>query len=100
MQASSNVSKLRHVLCITPLAAYFIAGRIHTVIVIFCSCEPQTVTLLKLGFWPSSPVKPAIGYSTDLLDFYYFLMLEAAVSASAFVKALKWKNNLSDYQVV
>ena len=76
------------------------AGRFHYRLITFCQCEPQVTTLLRFGFWPSSPTKPTRGFSVELLELLCNLMLEAHVSVRGFIQSLRWKNQLSEKEVL
>ena len=81
------------------LSDYIISGRIHYVMMVFCTCEEQCLTLFRWGFWASSPEKPSAGYSLQLMRMLQALTLECQTSASGFVQMLRWKNGLSESEV-
>ena len=75
-------------------------GRFHyNVLFVFCECELHPCTLLRHGFWASSPAAPNIAISTKLLREMTLLMLESDVSAKAFIQMLRWKNAWSECEV-
>lgn len=74
-------------------------GRVHERAVEFCDCFKEPVTLLKLGFWASSSVKPSTAYNIQFLESMVSLMLECQVSVLGYVNAIRWKNMLSKAQV-
>jgi hypothetical protein len=66
---------------------------------VFCGCEEQCITLLRWGFWASSPQKPSAAYSLDLMMLLQAMTLECQTAASSFVQMLRWKNNLTESEV-
>lgn len=68
-------------------------------LVVFCDCESQVASLLRLGYWASTPTLPSLGISINLLDELQTLTLECAVSVKGYVQMLRWKNNMSQYEV-
>ena len=83
----------------TNILIIFISGRVHYVLMTFCACEPQCITLLRWGFWASSPEKPSVGYSLELMKMLQAMTLECQAAASSFVQMLRWKNELSESEV-
>ncbi|XP_048035513.1 uncharacterized protein LOC125261015 isoform X2 [Megalobrama amblycephala] len=70
-------------------------GRLCTVTVNMCACEPETCTLLRYGLWPASADKPQTAFSIPLLELFVCLSLECQVSVEGFCNTLRWKNNLT-----
>jgi hypothetical protein len=66
---------------------------------VFCDCEEQCITLLRWGFWASSPKRPWAAYAWDLMMLLQAVTLECQAAASSFVQMLRWKNNLSETEV-
>ena len=64
------------------------AGRAHYVIMIFCDCEMQSVTLLRWGFWPSTVEKPNVAYLLELMSLLDMLLLECQVSITSFIQMM------------
>lgn len=75
-------------------------GRSHPAKITFCECETVAETLIRFGFWPSSPTRPAAAFSLDLLQLMHTLTLECAVSVKGFVNTMRWMNNLTLKQVI
>ena len=40
----------------------------HDVLFTYCECEPLVVTMVRAHLWPSSPQRPNIAFTFDLLD--------------------------------
>ena len=76
-----------------------IIGRIHEILMQFCACEPEVCTVIRLGFWPSSPDLPCVAYSMELLELFHYLNVECQTSMKGFIEALRWKNNLTETEV-
>ena len=56
-----------------------------------CACEPLVVTLVRARIWPSTPQRPHLAFTLDLLDWMECLLLECQVSLNDFCKALYFK---------
>ncbi|XP_056604183.1 uncharacterized protein LOC130420707 [Triplophysa dalaica] len=70
-------------------------GRLCTVTVNMCACEPETCTLLRYGLWPATADKHQTAFSIPLLELFVCLSLECPVSVEGFCNTLRWKNNLT-----
>ncbi|KAG1930605.1 uncharacterized protein LOC120488660 isoform X1 [Pimephales promelas] len=70
-------------------------GRLCTVTVNMCACEPETCTLLRYGLWPATADKPQTAFSITLLELFVCLSLECQVSVEGFCNTMRWKNNLT-----
>ncbi|XP_056604136.1 uncharacterized protein LOC130420674 [Triplophysa dalaica] len=70
-------------------------GRLCTVTVNMCACEPETCTLLRYGLWPATADKHQTAFSIPLLELFVCLSLECQVSVEGFCNTLRWKNNLT-----
>lgn len=81
-------------------AVVTITGRVHSSMVVFCGCEEEGVTLIRLGFWPATVCKPSTGFALDLMALLYNLTVECHISAKSFVQTMRWKNNLSASEVI
>lgn len=77
-----------------------IKGRQHEAVVECCSCELPSVTLVRHGLWPSSPLKPNLAFRMDVMDFQQMLKMEAQVSVLAFCSALQQLQPLQNYKMV
>jgi CxC1 like cysteine cluster associated with KDZ transposases len=67
--------------------------------IVFCACEPQAVTLLRVGFWSSSAKLPTVAFSVRLLELMQNLTMECSVSVKGFVEALRWHNRQTASEV-
>jgi hypothetical protein len=65
----------------------------------FCACEKEVCTLLRWGFWPSSPYRPRVAYAIDLLKLYHYLNVERQTLMKGFIDTLRWRNNLTEADV-
>ena len=63
-------------------------GDEHTVLFGHCSCEPLVVTMIRARIWPSTPQRPHLAFTFELLDWAESLLLECQVSLNDFCKAL------------
>lgn len=82
------------------LYALYYAGRIHTdKMIMFCACESQAVTLLRVGYWASSAKLPTVAFSMKLLELMQNLTMECSVSVKGFVEAVRWQNRQTASEV-
>jgi len=77
------------------LCIFFFAGRLCTIPIDMCECEPEACTLLRYGLWPATAEKPQTAFSISLLELLVCLSLECQVSVEGFFKTLCWRNNLT-----
>lgn len=70
---------------------FFLLGGEHTVKFASCACEPLVVTMIRARIWPSSPQRPHLAFTFDLLDWAEALLLECQVPVEDFCKALQFK---------
>ena len=68
-------------------------------VVHFCQCESLAASLIRFGFWPSSPTRPRAAFSIELLGLMQTLTLESAVSVKGFVQSLRWVNGMTTSSV-
>ena len=68
---------------------FYHSGPPRKLIICFCQCEPDVVTLTRLRYWPGTPSRPGIVFSFSLLDWLQALLLECQVPVSDFSSALK-----------
>lgn len=66
-------------------------GEEHKVSFACCGCEPTVITLARARLWPSSPQRPQIVFTFELLDWAEALLLECQVALKDFCKALYFK---------
>lgn len=76
-----------------------LSGRSHPGVMSVCSCQPVAVSIIRHGFWPSSPTNPTAIFSIELLKLLHMLTLECAVAVKGFVNALRWMNQLTNAEV-
>jgi hypothetical protein len=62
----------------------------------YCSCFSLAEHVVHLGFWPSTPAKPSVAFSLDLLRLYRLLNLNATTSISAFCTTILGINDIYD----
>ncbi|XP_059157024.1 uncharacterized protein LOC131941662 [Physella acuta] len=67
-------------------------GREHIRKIMFCSCEEQPVTLLKLGLWAGSPMIPKVAYHVELFVQMRSLLLEGHVPIKTFCSSLEFNS--------
>ncbi|XP_028392622.1 uncharacterized protein LOC114517161 [Dendronephthya gigantea] len=88
----------RNVVCIDQF------GRQHHKQILFCDCEKDAVTLMKMKLWPGSATRPTLAFHVQLMELARTLLLECHVSLKKFCDALgifskkstlpKWVNNI------
>ena len=76
-----------------PFLEFFIAifpslGRQHQKRILFCNCEEEAVTLVRLNLWPGSAVRPLVAFHIKLMELAEALLLECHVSLRKFCDAL------------
>ena len=66
--------------------------------ILFCSHVEDSLTLIQLHYWPSSPTRPSTAFSFQLLDWVEALFLECQVSMQDFAAAFEFfiKSNVLD----
>ena len=64
----------------------------HYVLFTYCECEPLVVTMVRAHLWSSSPQRPNIAFTFDLLDWTEALLLECQVALKDLCKALLFRN--------
>ena len=65
-----------------------IVERQHLKVISFFDCEDDAVTLVRLGLWPGSAVKPTAAFGMKLMDLATQLLLECQVLLLKFWNAL------------
>lgn len=63
----------------------------HNVDFVCCQCEPLVVTMVRARLWPSTPQRPQIAFTFDLLDWAETLLLECQVALKDLCTALYFK---------
>ena len=58
---------------------------------LFCSCESDALTLMRLRYWPGTPTRPLVAFSFALMDWMEALLLECQVAVQDFATALEAK---------
>lgn len=71
-----------------------ILGTQHQVRVVFCQCESEPVTLLRLNLWAATPSRPTLAFSIDLLLRMKIVMLDCQVAVMDFAQALETHSKL------
>ncbi|XP_028403401.1 uncharacterized protein LOC114526098 [Dendronephthya gigantea] len=77
-QTTCPTSQSRDIVCVDQ------HGFQHKKSISFCSCEPDTVTLVKLQLWPGSAVRPLVAFHFKFLLLAEKFLLESHVSLSKF----------------
>ncbi len=65
-----------------------VIGEEHNISFVSCSCEPLVVTMARARLWPSTPQRPHLAFTFELLDWAEALLLECQVALKDFCKAL------------
>ena len=63
-------------------------GEEHNIQFVWCACEPLVLTMVRARIWPSTPQRPNLAFTFDLLDWAESLLLECQVALKDFCKAL------------
>ena len=63
-------------------------GRQHQKQVLFCDCENDGVTLIRLKLWPGSTTRPVLAFYFKLMELAEILLLECHVSLRKFCDAI------------
>jgi len=53
----------------------------------FCSCFSDTIELIKLGYWPGTPVTPHVAFTFEFMELLESLLLECHVAVQDFTQA-------------
>ena len=67
---------------------FFFSGQQHRIHVKCCDHEP--VTLIRNGFWPSTPKQPQVAFDQKLMVLLQYLFLECRASLKTIYQALQW----------
>ena len=59
---------------------FFLSKVINIKNQLFCNCEDDAVTLVKLQLWPGSVTRPLVAFHTKLVALAESLLLECHVS--------------------
>ena len=81
------------------LSLHSIIGMEHSILFIYCTCEPLAITLARAELWPASPTNPQYSFSFSLLDWAEALLLEAQVSLKDFCSSLKFRCRIQGNKV-
>lgn len=65
----------------------FITGRQHAVVIQFCACEEDAVTLARHQLWPSTPASPRCAFSYGYMEMVRVMIMELKASMTAIHKA-------------
>ena len=63
-------------------------GRQHQKQVLFCDCENDTVTIIRLKLWPGSVTRPVLAFHLKLMELAEIFLLECHVSLRKFCDAI------------
>ena len=67
---------------------WYVVGHQHKKMVLFCPCEDDAVTLVKLQLWPGSAKRPQVAFHSKLMILAEMLLLECHVSLKKFCDTL------------
>jgi len=76
-------------LLLESILQFLLSGQ-HSIKVTFCEHEPEAATLVRNGFWPSSPKQPQVAFDQGLMMLLHYLFLECRVSLKNIYQALQW----------
>ena len=65
-------------------------GQQHAIKIKCCEHESEAVTLVRNGFWPSTPKQPQVAFDLELMTLLQYLFLECRVSLKSIYQALQW----------
>ena len=75
------------------------SGVFKKLVIDYCRCERKAAILVRLGFWPLSPVNPHVAIDMKLLEMYRLLCLEGHISLQAFCSSIQLLNEGNSVQV-
>ena len=55
-----------------------------------CEHEPEAITLVRNGFWPSTPKEPQVAFDLEFMALLQYIFLECRVSLRSICQALQW----------
>lgn len=55
-----------------------------------CEHEPEAITLVRNGFWPSTPKQPQVAFDLEFMALLQYIFLECRVSLRSICQALQW----------
>ncbi len=90
VDATGNLQNLYVSMC----CILWFMGIQHQLCVVFCHCEAEPLTLLRLNLWAATPTRPTLAFSTDLLLKMKIMMLDCQVAVMDFAQALETQSNL------
>ena len=67
----------------------YISGRQHEQHIEVCKCESEAVTFVRYGLWPSTPQKPKVGFTFNLMLTIRSLVLIAKVPLATACSAMQ-----------
>ena len=70
-------------------------GRQHQKQILFCDCEDDTVTLLKMHLWPSTVKRPVLAFHLKLMELLEAMVIECHISLQKFCDMLNVMNRSS-----
>ncbi|XP_028416359.1 uncharacterized protein LOC114540363 [Dendronephthya gigantea] len=81
-QRNCPTSIARNIVCIDEY------GRQHLKQILFCNCESDVATLVKMQLWPSSAKRPVMAFHYKLMELLEALVMECQVSLQKFCDML------------
>ncbi|XP_071846686.1 uncharacterized protein [Apostichopus japonicus] len=74
-------------------------GMAFSIQVTFCHCTNDTESLVRCGYWPSSPRNPTCAISICLLKWIATFLLETQSSLKSICQSLKWLHGIADNDI-
>lgn len=65
-------------------------GRQHAIKLKCCEHEPEAITIIRNGFWPSTPTQPHVAFDIQFMTLLQYIFLEYRVSLKSIHQALLW----------
>ena len=55
----------------------------------FCKCQSDALTLIELGYWPATPSRPGLAFTSSFMNWMEALLLECQVAVQDFSSAME-----------
>ena len=65
-------------------------GKQHLIKIKCCEHEPEAITLVRNGFWPSTPKQPQVAFDLGFMVLLQYIFLECRVSLKSICQVLHW----------
>ena len=65
-------------------------GQQHAIKLKCCEHEPEAITLIRNGFWPSTPKQPQVAFDIQFMTLLQYVFLECRVSLKSIHQSLLW----------